>query len=88
MGAYVLSDRGTYVAWHHYDSLALAVEGEPALINQYGIIVVNPAKHRHVKRDLGQIFTDWMIGHDGQSPIASYRIGGQQLFFPNAKNRN
>jgi tungstate transport system substrate-binding protein len=68
--------------------LAIDVEGEPALINQYGIIVVNPAKHRHVKTDLGQIFTDWMIGHDGQSPIATYRIGGQQLFFPNAKNRN
>jgi tungstate transport system substrate-binding protein len=85
MGAYVLSDRSTFVARQNHDALSIVVEGDQQLFNQYGIILVNPAKYPHVKSELGQKFIEWMIGPEGQSAIASYRISGQQLFFPNAK---
>ena len=66
-------------------NLDIAVEGDPRLFNQYGIILVNPAKHPHVKAELGQKFIDWVISDDGQQAIAAFQINGQQAFFPNAK---
>jgi tungstate transport system substrate-binding protein len=84
MGAYVLSDRGTWISFKNKGDLEIVVEGDARLFNQYGIILVNPVKHAHVKRDLGQQFIDWVISAEGQSAIRSYTIGGQQLFFPNA----
>jgi tungstate transport system substrate-binding protein len=84
MGAYVLSDRGTWISFKNKGGLEIAVEGDKRLFNQYGIILVNPAKHAHVKKDLGQRFIDWVISREGQDAIRSYEIGGQQLFFPNA----
>lgn len=84
MGAYVLSDRGTWISFKAKDGLRIAVEGDKHLFNQYGIMLVNPAKHPAVKRELGQVFVDWVIGSEGQAAIGAYKIGGQQLFFPNA----
>ena len=84
MGAYVLADRGTWMSFKSKAQLAIAVEGDTRLFNQYGVMLVNPAKHRHVKRDLGQAFVDWLISAEGQNAIRSYKIDGQQLFFPNA----
>ncbi len=84
MGAYVLADRGTWLSFKNKDALQIAVEGDKRLFNQYGIILVNPAKHAHVKKDLGQSFIDWLIGVEGQNAIRTYKIGGEQLFFPNA----
>ncbi len=84
MGAYVLSDRGTWISFKNKDALEIVVEGDAKLFNQYGIVLVNPDKHSAVKKDLGQAFIDWMISKEGQSEIRSYRIEGQQLFFPNA----
>ncbi len=84
MGAYVLSDRGTWISFKGKDGLAIAVEGDAKLFNQYGVILVNPAKHPHVKADLGQAFVNYVISPEGQKDIAGYRIEGQQLFFPNA----
>ena len=84
MGAYVLSDRGTWLAFKNRGDLAIAVEGDKRLSNQYGVMLVNPAKHPTVKKDLGQAFIDWVVSPDGQRAIADYRIGGEQLFFPNA----
>ena len=84
MGAYVLSDRGTWLSFRNKDALQIAIEGDRRLFNQYGIILVSPDRHRHVKRELGQAFIDWMISKEGQAAIAAYRIGGEQLFFPNA----
>ena len=84
MGAYVLSDRGTWLAFKNRGDLAIAVEGDKRLSNQYGVMLVNPAKHPTVKRDLGQAFIDWVVSPDGQRAIADYTIGGEQLFFPNA----
>ena len=63
----------------------IAVEGDQRLFNQYGVILVNPAKHPHVKKDMGQAFVDWIVSPEGQAAIAGYKIGGEQLFFPNAK---
>ena len=83
--AYVLADRGTWLSFQNRGDLAILVEGDTRLFNQYGVIVVNPAKHPHVKRDLAQAFADWVVSPAGQETIASYKIGGQQLFFPNAK---
>jgi len=83
-GAYVLSDRGTWLNFRNRADLAVLVEGDQRLFNQYGVIVVNPAKHPSVKSDLAQRFSDWVTGPDGQANIAAYRINGQQLFFPNA----
>ena len=85
MGAYVLADRGTWISFKNKGDLAIAVEGDKRLFNQYGIILVNPAKHPTVKRELGQAFIDWVLSADGQNAIRSYKIEGQQLFFPNAE---
>ncbi|MEP6739521.1 MAG: substrate-binding domain-containing protein [Caldimonas sp.] len=82
--AYVLADRGTWLSFKNRGKLAVLVEGDTKLFNQYGVIVVNPAKHPHVKTDLAQAFADWVVSPDGQATIAGYKIGGEQLFFPNA----
>jgi tungstate transport system substrate-binding protein len=82
--AYVLADRGTWLSFKNRGDLVIAVQGDNRLFNQYGIILVNPAKHKHVKKELGQAFIDWLISSEGQKAIADYKIGGQQLFFPNA----
>jgi tungstate transport system substrate-binding protein len=82
--AYVLSDRGTWLSFKNRGGLAILVEGDKTLFNQYGVMVVNPARHPHVKHALAQAFVDWVVSPAGQAAIASYRIGGEQLFFPNA----
>jgi tungstate transport system substrate-binding protein len=84
MSAYVLSDRGTWLAFRNRGDLAIAVEGDKRLFNQYGVMLVNPDKHPTVKRELGQAFIDWIVSPEGQQAIAEFRIGGEQLFFPNA----
>lgn len=84
MGAYVVSDRGTWLSFKNRDALEIGVQGDKRLFNQYGIILVNPEKHKHVKKELGQAFIDWMISKEGQAAIASHKINGEQLFFPNA----
>ncbi len=83
-GAYVLADRGTWLSFKNRGDLAILVEGDTKLFNQYGVMVVNPAKHPHVKLAGAQKFVDWVVSPAGQSVIASYKIGGEQLFFPNA----
>jgi tungstate transport system substrate-binding protein len=83
-GAYVLADRGTWLSFKNRAELAVLVEGDPRLFNPYGIMVVNPARHPHVKQAEAQKFVDWLTSPAGQAAIASYRIGGQPLFFPNA----
>ena len=83
---YVLSDRGTWLSFKNRGDLVILVQGDMRLFNQYGVIVVNPAKHPHVKKDLAQAFADWVLSPQGQATIASYKIGGEQLFFPNAKS--
>ena len=85
MNAYVLADRGTWLSFKNRQDLRLLVEGDTKLFNQYGVMLVNPAKHAHVKKELGQAFVDWLVSADGQKVIADYKIGGEQLFFPNAK---
>ena len=85
MSAYILADRGTWISFKNRGELAITVEGDKRLFNQYGVMLVNPAKHPNVKKDLGQAFVDWVISPEGQKTIAGYKIGGQQLFFPNAK---
>ncbi|MFY7864759.1 extracellular solute-binding protein [Roseateles sp.] len=82
--AYTLSDRGTWLSFKNRAQLAVLVEGDKRLFNQYGVIVVNPAKHPHTKTALAQAFADWVVSPDGQAQIAAYKIGGEQLFFPNA----
>ena len=82
--AYVLADRGTWLSFKNRGDLAIVVEGDNRLFNQYGVILVNPAKHAHVKKELGQAFIDWLVSPEGQKAIADYKIDGQQLFFPNA----
>jgi len=84
MGAYVLADRGTWISFKNRGELAIAVEGDSKLFNQYGVILVNPAKYPHVKKEFGQAFIDWVVSPEGQKAIADYKIDGQQLFFPNA----
>ena len=84
MNAYVLADRGTWLAFKNRGELGILVEGDRRLFNQYGVMVVNPARHPHVKKDLGQAFVDWVVSADGQKAIADYKINGEQLFFPNA----
>lgn len=83
-GAYVLADRGTWLSFKNRADLAVLVEGDKALFNQYGVMVVNPAMHPHVKLAEAQKFVDWVISPAGQNVIASYKIDGHQLFFPNA----
>ncbi len=84
MSAYVLSDRGTWISFKNRGDLAILVEGDKRLFNQYGVMLVNPEKHPTVKKELGQTFVDWLISPEGQAAIAGYKIDGQQLFFPNA----
>ena len=85
MNAYALTDRGTWLSFRNRGELAIAVEGDERLFNQYGVMLVNPAKHPHVKQKMGQAFIDWLVSAEGQAAIAAYKIGGEQLFFPNAK---
>jgi tungstate transport system substrate-binding protein len=84
MNAYALADRGTWLSFKNRGELVISVEGDQRLFNQYGVILVNPAKHAHVKKGMGQAFIDWIVSPDGQAAIAAYKIGGEQLFFPNA----
>ena len=83
-GAYVLTDRGTWLNFKNRQDLQILVEGDKSLFNQYGVMVVNPAKHSHVKNDLAQKFVDWVISPAGQASINGYKIGGEQLYFANA----
>ena len=85
MNAYALADRGTWLSFKNRGDLVIAVEDDQRLFNQYGVILVNPAKHPHVKRDMGQAFIDWIVSPEGQAAIAGFKIGGEQLFSPNAK---
>ena len=84
LNAYVLSDRGTWLAFKNHGELAVLVERDKRLYNQYGVMVVNPARHPHVKRELAQRFADWVVAPQGQAAIASFRVGGEQAFLPNA----
>ena len=87
LNAYVLADRGTWLSFRNRGDLAVVVEGDTRLFNRYGVMLVNPARHPHVKKDLGQAFIDWIVSEEGQRVIADYRIGGEQLFYPNAIKR-
>jgi tungstate transport system substrate-binding protein len=84
MNAYTISDRGTWISFRNKGDLVIAVEGDQRLFNQYGVMLVNPAKHPNVKTALGQQFIDWLVSPEGQQVIANYKINGQQLFYPNA----
>ena len=86
MNAYILADRGTWLSFRNRGDLAIAVEGDKRMFNPYGVMLVNPAKHPHVKAAEGQAFIDWLVSKEGQDAIAGYRIDGQQLFFPDAHN--
>ncbi len=83
--AYVLSDRGTWLSFKNRGELALLVEGDKSLFNQYGVMVLDAARHPHAKQAQAQVFADWVLSPAGQAAIAGYRIGGEQLFFPNAQ---
>ena len=84
MNAYLLADRATWLAFRNRGELAILVEGDTRLMNQYGVMLVNPERHPSVKRAEGQAFIDWLVSPEGQAAIAAYEIGGEQLFFPNA----
>jgi tungstate transport system substrate-binding protein len=85
MDAYILADRGTWLSFRNRGNLDIVVQGDTRLFNQYGVMLVNPAKHPHVKKELGQAFIDWLVSPEGQQSIAAYKIGGEQLFFANYK---
>lgn len=85
LGAYALTDRGTWLSFENKGDLEIVVEGDERLFNPYGVILVNPSKHAHVKAKEGQAFIDWLVSDAGQKAIAEYQINGLQLFFPNAK---
>ena len=85
MNGYILADRGTWLSFKNRGDLIILVQGDPKLFNQYGVMLVNPAKFPTVKKAEGQAFIDWLVSKNGQDVIASYQIGGEQLFFPNAK---
>lgn len=85
MNGYILSDRATWLTFKNRGDLVILVQGDPKLFNQYGVMLVNPAKYPQVKKAEGQAFIDWLISKDGQDTIAGYKVGGEQLFFPNAK---
>jgi tungstate transport system substrate-binding protein len=87
MNAYILADRGTWLSFKNRGDLTILVEGDTRLFNQYGVMLVNPAKHAHVKKEAGQKFIDWLVSPAGQEAIAAYKIGGEQLFFPNAARK-
>ena len=84
MNAYAFTDRGTWLSFKNRGELVIVVEGDRRLFNQYGVMLVNPAKYAHVKKDFGQAFVDWLISAEGQKTIAGYKIGNEQLFYPNA----
>jgi tungstate transport system substrate-binding protein len=84
MNAYILTDRGTWLSFKNRGDLVILVEGDKRLFNQYGVMLVNPEKHPTVKKELGQMFVDWVISPEGQKAIAEYKINGEQLFYPNA----
>ena len=84
MGAYALSDRASWIAFANKGELAVLVEGDPALRNQYGVVAVDPARHRHVEAAASRAFVAWLLSAPGQAAIASFRMHGKQLFFPNA----
>ncbi|MGD9845534.1 MAG: extracellular solute-binding protein [Variibacter sp.] len=88
MNGYVISDRGTWISFKNKGDLTIAVEGDKRLFNQYGVMLVNPAKHPAVKKELGQAFIDWLVSPEGQKTIADYKINGQELFYPNAGDPN
>lgn len=85
MNAYALADRGTWLSFKNRQTLVIVVEGDQKLFNQYGVMLVNPERHTHVKKALGMAFIEWVTSSEGQAAIASYKIGGEQLFFPNHK---
>ena len=85
MNGYILSDRATWLTFKNRGDLVILVQGDPKLFNQYGVMLVNPAKFPNVKKVEGQAFIDWLVSKNGQDVIASYQIGGEQLFFPNSK---
>ncbi len=85
MNAYILSDRATWLSFKNRGDLTILVQGDPKLFNQYGVMLVSSAKHPQVKKVEGQAFIDWLISKEGQDTIASYKVSGEQLFFPNAK---
>jgi tungstate transport system substrate-binding protein len=87
MNGYVLSDRGTWISFKNRGDLEISVEGDKRLFNQYGVMLVNPQKYPSVKKELGQIFVDWLVSAEGQAAIAGYKIDGEQLFFPNAERK-
>ena len=87
MDGYVLSDRGTWISFKNRGNLEIVVEGDERLFNQYGVMLVNPAKYPSVKKELGQAFVDWLVSPEGQAAIAGYRINGQQLFFADAEKK-
>ena len=87
MGAYVMTDRATWIAFGNKGAHRIVVEDDPRLFNQYGIILVNPERHPNVKAALGQRFVDWVLSREGQAAIASFTVDGRQLFFPNAERR-
>jgi tungstate transport system substrate-binding protein len=84
MSAYTLTDRGTWISFKNKADFKIAVEGGDTLFNQYGVVLVNPARHKRIKAQAGQAFIDWLLSATGQAAITSYRLNGQQLFFPNA----
>jgi tungstate transport system substrate-binding protein len=84
LNAYLLSDRGTWLSFKNRGDLAVLTEGDKRLFNQYGVMLVNSQKHPNVNARDGQAFVDWLISPQGQDAIASYKVGSQQLFFPNA----
>ena len=85
--AYLMTDRGTWLSFKNRADLGILVEGDKRLFNQYGVIVVNPARHPHAKKDLAQAFSDWVVSPAGQATIAAYKVNGEQLFFPNANSQ-
>jgi tungstate transport system substrate-binding protein len=87
MNAYTLSDRGTWISFKNRGDLEIVTQGDKRLFNQYGVMLVNPKKHPNVKKELGQLFINWLISPEGQKVIAAYKIGDQQLFFPNATGK-
>ena len=86
MNGYTLSDRGTWLAFKNRQELEMLFSGDSRMFNPYGVMLVNPAKYPHVKKEIGMKFIEWITSQEGQSAIAAYKINGEQLFFPDAKN--